>query len=232
MTDFNKMANDGYDPAFFRAAETMRAFGEGPFYAIEMIQAFLNTQGGARRNARAEVVGTDGEPIPHLYSAGEFGGMTPYQYNGGGNMAECLIFGQLAGVGAAAEKDPLPVLPMGVASEIVYTQGSGSHEVDPDPAASAKLGENEYLGTSTLCMGNELAVKVKMEGDKIAAIDIVQQQETAGVGGLRSRGPAGPDHRGPVHRGRRRCRRYRFLHGPEGRREQRTRPGEVARLMR
>ena len=123
VTDFNKMANDGYDPAFFRAAETMRAFGEGPFYAIEMIQAFLNTQGGARRNARAEVVGTDGEPIPHLYSAGEFGGMTPYQYNGGGNMAECLIFGQLAGVGAAAEKDPLPVLPMGVASEIVYTQG-------------------------------------------------------------------------------------------------------------
>lgn len=47
VTDFNKMANDGYDPAFFRAAETMRAFGEGPFYAIEMIQAFLNTQGGA-----------------------------------------------------------------------------------------------------------------------------------------------------------------------------------------
>ena len=91
---------------------------------------------------------------------------------------------KLAGVGAAAEKDPLPVLPMGVASEIVYTQGSGSHEVDPDPAASAKLGENEYLGTSTLCMGNELAVKVKMEGDKIAAIDIVQQQETAGVGSL------------------------------------------------
>ena len=170
VTDFNKMANDGYDPAFFRAAETMRAFGEGPFYAIEMIQAFLNTQGGARRNARAEVVGTDGEPIPHLYSAGEFGGMTPYQYNGGGNMAECLIFGQLAGVG--------------VASEIVYTQGSGSHEVDPDPTASAKLGENEYLGTSTLCMGNELAVKVKVEGGKIAAIDIVQQQETAGVGSL------------------------------------------------
>ena len=31
-------------------------------------------------------------------------------------------------------------------------------------------------------MGNELAVKVKMEGGKIAAIDIVQQQETAGVG--------------------------------------------------
>ena len=53
-----------------------------------------------------------------------------------------------------------------------------------DPTASAKRGENEYLGTSTLCMGNELAVKVKVEGGKIAAIDIVQQQETAGVGSL------------------------------------------------
>ncbi len=182
ITDFNKMANDGYDPAFYRAAETMRAFGDGPFYAIEMIQAFLNTQGGARRNARAEVVGTDGEPIPHLYSAGEFGGMTPYQYNGGGNMAECLIFGALAGANAAVEKDPLPALPMGVVSEIVYTQGSGSHQVDPDPSQSVQLGEGEYLGTSKLCMGNELAVKVTMDGDKIAAIEVVQQQETAGVG--------------------------------------------------
>ena len=147
-----------------------------------MIQAFLNTQGGARRNAAAEVVGTNGEPIPHLYSAGEFGGMTPYQYNGGGNMAECLIFGQLAGVNAAAEKDPLPALPMGVASEIVYTAGSGSHEVDPDLAQTVALGEGEYLGISTLCMGNELGVKVKMDGGKIAAVEVVHQQETAGVG--------------------------------------------------
>ena len=107
---------------------------------------------------------------------------SPYQYNGGGNMAECLIFGQLAGVNAAAEKDPLPALPMGVASEIVYTAGSGSHEVDPDLAQTVALGEGEYLGTSTLCMGNELGVKVKMDGGKIAAVEVVHQQETAGVG--------------------------------------------------
>ena len=182
VADFNRMAEEGYDPAFYRAADTMKPFGDGPFYAIEMIQAFLNTQGGPRRSARAEVMGTDGDPIPNLYSAGEFGGMTPYQYNGGGNMAECLIFGQLAGVNAAAEKDPLPVLPLGVESKLVYTPGSGSHMVDPDPTQTVTLGENEYLGTSTLCMGNELALKVKIEGGKITAIDVVQQQETAGVG--------------------------------------------------
>ena len=179
ITDFNKMANDGYDPAFYRSAETMRAFGEGPYYAIEMIQAFLNTQGGARRNARAEIVDAEGEPIPNLYSAGEFGGMTPYQYNGGGNMAECLIFGRIAGINAAAAKDPLPALPIGVQSDIVYTSGSG--DVDPDPSTTS-LGANEYLGISTLCMGNALALKVTMDGSKIAAIDVVQQQETSGVG--------------------------------------------------
>lgn len=180
VTDFNRMAEEGYDPAFFRAPESMVAFGaEGPYYAIEMIQAFLNTQGGARRNARSEVMGTDGNPIPNLYSAGEFGGMTPYQYNGGGNMAECLIFGSIAGINAAAPKDPLPALPLGVESEIVYTSGSG--DIVPD-LTTLEVGENEYLGVSTLCMGNALALKVTMDGDQIAAIDILEQQETAGVG--------------------------------------------------
>ena len=31
-------------------------------------------------------------------------------------------------------------------------------------------------------MGNELVVKVKMNGDKIESVDVVQQQETTGVG--------------------------------------------------
>ena len=31
-------------------------------------------------------------------------------------------------------------------------------------------------------MGNELGVKVKMDGGKIAAVEVVHQQETAGVG--------------------------------------------------
>ncbi|MEC4294330.1 FAD-dependent oxidoreductase [Adlercreutzia shanghongiae] len=182
VSDFNKMANDGHDPAFYRDPESMRAFDDGPYYAIEMVQALLNTQGGPRRNGRAEVIGNDGEPIGNLYSAGEFGGLTPYQYNGGGNMAECLIFGSIAGTNAAVEKDPLPALPLDVASDIVFTPGSGSNQPDPDPAQSVQLGEGEYLGTSTLCMGNELAVKVTVDGGKITAIDIVQQQETAGIG--------------------------------------------------
>ena len=58
---------------------------------------------------------------------------------------------------------------------------AGSGDVDPDPSTTP-VGEGEYLGISTLCMGNALALKVKMDGDKIADIEVVQQQETAGVG--------------------------------------------------
>ena len=232
VTDFNKMANDGYDPAFFRAAETMRAFGEGPFYAIEMIQAFLNTQGGARRNARAEVVGTDGEPIPHLYSAGEFGGMTPYQYNGGGNMAECLIFGQLAGVGRGGREGSAAGAPHGRGLRDRLYPGQRQ------PRGRSRSGRfrkarRERVSRHLHPVHGQRACR---EGEDGGRQDRRHRHRAAAgdrrCGQLGSRGPAGPDHRGPVHRGRRRCRRYRFLHGPEGRREQRTRPGEVARLMR
>ena len=42
-----------------------------------------------------EVLGVDGEPIPHLYSAGELGGICAFQYNSGGNLGECMVFGKI-----------------------------------------------------------------------------------------------------------------------------------------
>ncbi|MFR4804717.1 MAG: FAD-binding protein [Eggerthellaceae bacterium] len=65
---FNQGAETGTD-AFGRAAEAMRAFGEGPYYALEAWPSVLNTQGGPERTARGEVLGANGSPIPHLYSA-------------------------------------------------------------------------------------------------------------------------------------------------------------------
>lgn len=179
---FNRSAKDGFDPDFKRAPESMRPFSEsGPYYAIELVQAILNTQGGARRNGNAEVLGTDGEPIPHLYSAGEFGGITPYQYNGGGNMAECLIFGKLAGINAAAPKDPLPPLPVGVESDIEFTVGSGSSTVETDPS-TVKTEANQYVGSSESGMGGQCIVRVTVDGSTITDVEVVSHHETAGIG--------------------------------------------------
>lgn len=127
IADFGKAAEEGYDPAFQRSAESMRAFDDGPYYALELMPDILNTQGGPRRNARAEVLDPQGNPIGHLYAAGECGGVASNMYQGGGNMADNMIFGQIAGRNAASAKDSLPAYNVSrVESSIEFTPGKES----------------------------------------------------------------------------------------------------------
>ena len=75
-----------------------------PFYAIEIAPAFVNTQGGPRRNERGQILRPDGSPIKRLYSAGELGSIYGYLYQGGGNLGECMAFGRISGRNAVAEQ--------------------------------------------------------------------------------------------------------------------------------
>ena len=75
-----------------------------PFYGLELYPCLINTQGGPRRNAAAEVLDVYGRKIPRLYSAGELGSMWGTIYQGGGNIAECMVFGRIAGKNAAGER--------------------------------------------------------------------------------------------------------------------------------
>jgi succinate dehydrogenase/fumarate reductase flavoprotein subunit len=81
----------------------LNPISQGPFYAIELSPSMLNTQGGPRRNERAQIVRPNGTPIPRLYSAGELGSIYSYLYQGTGNIGECLAFGRIAGRNAVAE---------------------------------------------------------------------------------------------------------------------------------
>lgn len=184
INDFNKFANEGVDYAFGRAAESMRPFSGSKYYAASFGAVILNTQGGPRRNASAQVVGPKGDPIPHLYSAGECGGVTAFHYNGGGNIAECLIFGRLAGQEAAKEKDPLPTLALKdqVEPAIAYALGQGDLASDGG-TATVELAEGEYLGTSTEGIGGEIQVKVAYDGSTITAVEVVKNSETESIGG-------------------------------------------------
>jgi hypothetical protein len=74
-----------------------------PFYGLPLYPCIVNTQGGPRRNAEARIVDPFGQPIPRLYSAGELGSMWGMIYQGAGNIAECLVFGRIAGRNAAME---------------------------------------------------------------------------------------------------------------------------------
>ena len=74
-----------------------------PFYAVELSPAMLNTQGGPRRNTKAQIIRPNGSPIPRLYSSGELGSIYSYLYQGTGNIGECFAFGRIAARNAVAD---------------------------------------------------------------------------------------------------------------------------------
>ncbi len=102
VAGWNRFCSAGRDADFGRTL-MLTPIGSGPYYAVELSPSMLNTQGGPRRNERAQIVRPDGSPIPRLYSAGELGSIYSYLYQGTGNLGECLAFGRIAGRNAAAE---------------------------------------------------------------------------------------------------------------------------------
>lgn len=100
---FGEFAAVGKDPQWDRAADKMAALTAPPCYAMELTPAFVNTQGGPRRDEHARVIGADGAPIGRLYSAGELGSIYSFLHQGGGNIGECFAFGRIAGRNAASE---------------------------------------------------------------------------------------------------------------------------------
>jgi succinate dehydrogenase/fumarate reductase flavoprotein subunit len=108
IEDWNRGAVNGEDVLFGRKMTddtASMAIKNPPFYAVKMHPCLINTQGGPRRNADARVLDAFGEPIPGLYSAGELGSLWGLIYQGAGNIAECMVFGRIAGRNVAAEKN-------------------------------------------------------------------------------------------------------------------------------
>ncbi|MFH0913684.1 MAG: FAD-dependent oxidoreductase [Chloroflexota bacterium] len=102
---WNRYCKEGKDPEFGRHPLEMVPLDSPPFYAIKLFPGGPNTQGGPRRNSKAQVVNPFGEPIPGLYAAGECGSVYGMLYPmGGGNLAECIAFGRIAGENAVREK--------------------------------------------------------------------------------------------------------------------------------
>lgn len=92
---WNRYVEQGFDEAFYRPAEWMTKIEKAPFYAIYCVPTFVNTDGGPVRNANGQVIDREGNPIPNLYAAGEFGSVWSNMYNGGGNLAERIAFGRI-----------------------------------------------------------------------------------------------------------------------------------------
>jgi tricarballylate dehydrogenase len=75
-----------------------------PFEAYAVTCGITFTFGGLRINTDAQVISTDGEPIPGLFAAGELvGGIFWFNYPGGSGLTNGAVFGKIAGTSAARE---------------------------------------------------------------------------------------------------------------------------------
>lgn len=182
VKEFNEMADLGKDYAFHRDPKTLRKFSEnGPYYAIALRQNMLNTQGGGRRDGHAQVLDPNGTPIPHLYEAGELGSPFVNKYTTGGNIADCLISGKIAGENAAAEKQPLPV--NGSENLNEATVNSSFSSSSDEDSVEYEAGPNQYIGYSNKGMGDGVIVRTTLSDDnKIKNIEILKQNESDDYG--------------------------------------------------
>lgn len=99
-SDYDRFYGDRSRPG---ASATLGPLTEAPFHAVEINMGALGTNGGARTNGSAQVIGHGGKPIPGLFAAGNViscptGGV----YAGaGGTLGPALTFGYIAGRSAA-----------------------------------------------------------------------------------------------------------------------------------
>ena len=108
---WNASCAAGRDSDFEREAATMGPVAEPPFYAIPLYPGGPNTKGGLRADAQRRVLDWDDRPIPRLYAVGEICSVFQFVYQGGGNLAEGIAFGRIAGRNAAAEREVSAAVP-------------------------------------------------------------------------------------------------------------------------
>ena len=172
VATYNQACADGVDVVLGRSAETLNALAEsGPYYAMELSPTYTNTQGGPERDPQTRIISTTGEPIPHLFGAGELGAPYADMYQAGGNLGEACAFGRLAGRMAAAAKD----------DAVMDSLVSGEPKVATWEEATVETAEGEYLGTAD-GIGGPLTVKVAYADGTISSVEVVDHHETDGIG--------------------------------------------------
>ena len=172
---YNRFCADKEDAQFGRNPETLIPLDEnGPYYAFEVKPTYTNTQGGPRRDSEGHVLGLDGNPIPHLFSAGECGSIWADIYQGAGNIGECFAFGLISGANAAMHKEDR------IADSLL--SGEAVNFAVKAEADEVELEADEAIGVGT-GIGGDVKVKVKVADGKIVNVDILEQNETPEIGG-------------------------------------------------
>ena len=101
---YNTACEHGCDEQFGRDPATLTPVVEPPFYGFTWAPMLAWTNGGPRRDERAQVLDAAGEVIPGLYAAGNVSSTYSWCKDGGFHIADALVFGRIAGREAASRR--------------------------------------------------------------------------------------------------------------------------------
>lgn len=168
---YNQMMRNGVDTDFGRSTG-MGEVIKAPFYAAKTVPATCDTAGGLIIDTYGRVKNVFNDYIPGLYAAGSTtSGWRGELYPGSGTaVSTAVTFGRRAGQTAAAEAGS------------AYKGKLGKNPGLPVATSNViQTGANEYIGEG-FGMGGSLKAKVKVENGKISSVEIVEHNETGGIG--------------------------------------------------
>ena len=97
MNAWNEAVATQNDAAYGRTTGMNDNLTTPPYYAIQIAPGIHHTMGGVKIDTSAEVIDTNGNPIPGLFAAGEVtGGVHGGNRLGGNAVADIVIFGRIA----------------------------------------------------------------------------------------------------------------------------------------
>ena len=96
----------GGEDTLFGKAVGLQALDQGPYYAAQMSEWNLGSEGGVRINTSSQVLDVHGEVIPRFYAGGMVAGglIGPYYPGSGTAICSTVCFGRIAAQNAAAEE--------------------------------------------------------------------------------------------------------------------------------
>lgn len=174
---YNGYVAAGKDEDFGR--EITNNIDDPPFYALRLKPIALMTMGGIQVNEKMQVVDNLQNPIPGLYAAGEcVGGIWGTLPSSGTGVTGAVVFGKLAGEAIVSEPLPAYHEPAGLVHSISYTVAEEADSVVYEDAES--YADGTYTGSGE-GMNGDVVVEVTVEDGRIAAIRVVEHEETEDI---------------------------------------------------
>ena len=162
MDKWNEDVAKGEDTEFGRESLDY-SLDTAPFYAIKIAPGIHHTMGGIKIDTAAQVIDTDGNVIPGLFAAGETtGGIHGGNRVGGNAVCDFVVFGRIAGSGAAAFAAQ--------AGRVVAT------------AAKEVPAEAKTLISSAQGRNGPIELEVVADENTIYSVAVTDHQETDGIG--------------------------------------------------